>query len=55
MGLDKKLLQLMDGSFPNFLFVEENQRSAASPGVSKWAGTRYFYPSEIVYSTGRNY
>jgi hypothetical protein len=23
--------------------------------VSKWAGTRYFYPSEIVYSTGRNY
>jgi hypothetical protein len=24
-------------------------------GVSKWAGTRYFYPSEIVYSTGRNY
>jgi hypothetical protein len=28
MGLDKKLLQLMDGSFPNFLLVEENQRSA---------------------------
>ena len=55
MGLDKKLLQLMDGSFPNFLLVEENQRSAASPGVSKWAGTQYFYPSEIVYSTGRNY
>ena len=26
-----------------------------SPGISKWAGTRYFYPSEIVYSTGRNY
>jgi hypothetical protein len=25
------------------------------PGVSKWAGTRYFYPPEIVYSTGRNY
>jgi hypothetical protein len=25
------------------------------PGVSKWAGTRYFYPSEVVYSTGRNY
>ena len=24
-------------------------------GVSKWAGTRYFYPLEIVYSTGRNY
>jgi hypothetical protein len=24
-------------------------------GVSKWAGTRYFYPPEIVYSTGRNY
>ena len=24
-------------------------------GVSKWAGTRYFYPAEIVYSTGRNY
>jgi hypothetical protein len=24
-------------------------------GVSKWAGTRDFYPSEIVYSTGRNY
>jgi hypothetical protein len=24
-------------------------------GVSKWAGTRYFYPSEIVYNTGRNY
>ena len=23
--------------------------------VSKWAGTRYFYPPEIVYSTGRNY
>jgi hypothetical protein len=23
--------------------------------VSKWAGTRYFYPLEIVYSTGRNY
>jgi hypothetical protein len=23
--------------------------------VSKWAGTRYFYPSGIVYSTGRNY
>ena len=24
-------------------------------GISKWAGTRYFYPPEIVYSTGRNY
>jgi hypothetical protein len=24
-------------------------------GVLKWAGTRYFYPPEIVYSTGRNY
>jgi hypothetical protein len=24
-------------------------------GVSKWAGTRYFYPSKIVYSIGRNY
>ena len=24
-------------------------------GVSKWAGTRYFYPPEMVYSTGRNY
>ena len=24
-------------------------------GVSKWAGTRYFYPPEIVYSTGRNF
>jgi hypothetical protein len=24
-------------------------------GVSKWAGTRYFYPPEIVYSTDRNY
>ena len=24
-------------------------------GVSKWSGTRYFYPSEIVYSTGKNY
>ena len=24
-------------------------------GVSKWAGTRYFYPPEIVYSIGRNY
>jgi hypothetical protein len=24
-------------------------------GVSKWVGTRYFYPPEIVYSTGRNY
>ena len=28
---------------------------AISAGVSKWAGTRYFYPPEIVYSTGRNY
>ena len=26
-----------------------------SAGFSKWAGTRYFYPPEIVYSTGRNY
>jgi hypothetical protein len=26
-----------------------------SAGVSKWDGTRYFYPPEIVYSTGRNY
>jgi hypothetical protein len=24
-------------------------------GISKWAGTQYFYPSDIVYSTGRNY
>ena len=24
-------------------------------GFSKWAGTRYFYPPDIVYSTGRNY
>ena len=24
-------------------------------GFSKWAGTWYFYPPEIVYSTGRNY
>ena len=24
-------------------------------GVSKWVGTRYFYPPEIVHSTGRNY
>jgi hypothetical protein len=23
-------------------------------GVTKWAGTWYFYPSEIVYSSGRN-
>ena len=29
--------------------------SAIRAGVSKWAGTRYFYPPEIVYSTGRNY
>jgi hypothetical protein len=27
----------------------------AVAGVSKWAVTRYFYPPEIVYSTGRNY
>ena len=23
--------------------------------VSKWTGTRYFYPPEIMYSTDRNY
>jgi hypothetical protein len=34
------------------IFVDEFQDAA---GVSKWAGTRYFYPPEIVYSTGRNY
>jgi hypothetical protein len=28
---------------------------ARTSGVSKWDGTRYFYPPEIVYSTGRNY
>ena len=27
----------------------------STAGVSKWAGTRYFYPPEIVYSTVRNY
>ena len=35
------------------LFV--NSASCKQSGVSKWAGTRYFYPPEIVYSTGRNY
>ena len=25
------------------------------PGVSKWAGTLYFYLSDIVYNTDRNY
>ena len=32
-----------------------NETKNHNPGVSKWAGTRYFYPPEIVYSTGRNY
>ena len=31
------------------------RHSFQAPGVSKWAGTRYFYPPENVYSTGRNY
>jgi hypothetical protein len=29
--------------------------TSRQPEVSKWADTRYFYPPEIVYSTGRNY
>ena len=29
--------------------------SLDNTGVSKWVGTRYFYPPEVVYSTGRNY
>ena len=27
---------------------------SVNAGFSKWAGTRYFYPSKIVYSTDRN-
>jgi hypothetical protein len=39
--------------------IKTNQASflcgnCSRPGVSKWAGTRYFYPPKIVYSTGRN-
>jgi hypothetical protein len=30
-------------------------KSWHTSGFSKWAGTRYFYLPEIVYSTGRNY
>jgi hypothetical protein len=38
-------------------FVEDSNMTSfiGYTGVSKWTGTRYFYPSEIVYSTGRNY
>jgi hypothetical protein len=35
---------------PNFGMIHDH-----NTGVSKWAGNRYFYPSEIVHSTGRNY
>jgi hypothetical protein len=31
------------------------QKKTGGTGVSKWAGTQYFYPPEIVHSTGRNY
>ena len=38
-----------------WVVVKEYKHKLSTTGVSKWAGTRYFYPSEIVYSTGRNY
>jgi hypothetical protein len=37
------------------MFIDEDISVFRFAGVSKWAGTRYFYPPEIVYSTGRNY
>ena len=49
------------GTNTNFIVFGLTRSGIISPiyrilaGVSKWAGTRYFYPSEIVYSTGRNY
>jgi hypothetical protein len=41
----------------NVKFVEDHPMNihVQFAGVSKWAGTRYVYPPEIVYSTGRNY
>jgi hypothetical protein len=54
-------LKLLSQSQPNFTEMilgwspSKIVFSISDPGVSKWAGTRYFYPSEIVYSTGRNY
>ena len=36
-------------------FIKISAGHSLITGVSKWVDTRYFYPSEIVYSTGRNY
>ena len=41
------------GQIGSFLWVR--QFSPPITEISKWVGTWYFYPSEIVYSTGRNY
>ena len=38
-----------------YLKFKKRTIESTKAGVSKWAGTRYFYPSEIMYSTGRNY
>jgi hypothetical protein len=41
---------------PNIAYFLEKRKSKmatiAGHRDSKWAGTRYFYPPEIVYSTG---
>ena len=52
---NKKLRKKLQQEGLKVLFKNHTWITLGFPGVSKWAGTRYFYPSEIVYSTGRNY
>ena len=60
IGLGAQSTAVQEGAGPRFgkkpLKTTENLGlGPLFSGVSKWAGTLYFYPSEIVYSTGRNY
>ena len=55
VGRVKTINGLMVNNVRSSLIKRQPNSVYKLSGVSKWASTRYFYPPEIVYSTGRNY